>query len=230
MAERPAFFVDALGPALVRVEAMDFTWFAGMAMSRKQMSMRSLHQSIQRSHPSARILEISRMSDSMLGERLSAFNLSFRTPKTDRTITVECAFQASKVFEEGGPFVDLLEKSPIEAKRDPRLSESGRLLGFCFFGDHWPNEPPTAFYDWIYINALVRQPELAQAVADYDVFTDIAFNPGKSINCQANSVALYVSLVRRGRLEKALSSKSAFLDTVRGRARTDAKDGQATLF
>ena len=85
------------------------------------------------------------------------------------------------------------------------------------FDEDWPNEPPTAFYDWIYINALHRNRELASAVADFDIFTDIVFNPAKSINCQASSVALYVALVRRGELAAALSSREAFL-----RVETDA--------
>ncbi|WP_199555730.1 DarT1-associated NADAR antitoxin family protein [Sandaracinobacteroides hominis] len=217
MANRPAFFVDDSETAFVKVEAFDFTWFAGTALARRQMSMRSLHDVILRVHPESRILEVSRMSQVNLGVQLSAFNLTFKTAKFGKIITVECAFQASKVFEYGGPFLDLLDKSSFDAKRDRRLSDAGRLTGFRFFGDDWPNDPPTAFYDWVYINALSRHSDLASAVTDYDVFTDIAFNPQKSINCQANSVALYVSLVKRGELELALSEKSSFIEIVRNR-------------
>jgi len=32
------------------------------------------------------------------------------------------------------PYVDLLDKSSREAKKDPRIQESGRLWGFRFFG------------------------------------------------------------------------------------------------
>ncbi|TON36462.1 hypothetical protein CGH58_23515, partial [Vibrio parahaemolyticus] len=42
-------------------------------------------------------------------------------------------------------------------------------------------------------------------------FTDIEFNPEKSINCQAHAVALYRSLVHNGVLQQALSSPSEFL-------------------
>ena len=211
MAARPIFIVEKVGPALVRVNSIDFTWHAGMAMSRRKMSMRSLHEAAHALHPEARILEVSRMSDEPLGEQLSAFNLTLDHQLHGREISVECAFQASKVFERGGPYLDLLEASSINAKQDPRLKESGRLTEFRFMGENWPNEPLTAFYDWIYLNALHQHQELASAVTGYDIFTDIAFNPAKSINCQANAVALYVALVRRGELQMALSSREAFL-------------------
>ncbi len=231
MATRPIFIAKVAGPTLVRVKSIDFTWHAGMAKSRRQMSMKSLHEAAQALHPKAQILEVSRMSDDALGEQLSAFNLTFEPQGHGREISVECTFQASKVFERGGPFLDLLEVSPADAKRDPRLQDSGRLTGFRFLGEDWPNEPLTAFYDWIYVNALHRQPELADAVARYDIFTDIAFNPKKSINCQASAVALYVALVRRGELQAALSSKEAFLRVEAGASvKDDGQEIQGSLF
>lgn len=231
MAKRPIFIVEASGPTLVRIQSVDFTWHAGMAKSRKQMSMRSLHMAAQALHPDARILEVSRMSDDPLGEQLSAFNLKLKHQNLDQAIPVECAFQGAKVFERGGPFLDLLHASPADAKRDPRLQASGRLTGFQLLGDEWPNEPLTAFYDWIYIQALHEHANLAAAVAMYDIFTDIAFNPEKSINCQARAVALYVALVRHGELKKALSSKKAFLSIEKHASSNDDGPGsQGSLF
>lgn len=231
MAKRPIFIAESSGPTLVRVQSVEFTWHAGMAMSRRQMSMRSLHQGAQALHPGARILEVSRMSDDLLGEQLSAFNLTLKHPQLVRDVPVECAFQSSKVFELGGPFLDLLEVNPADAKRDVRLQESGRLTGFKYDGEDWPNEPLTAFYDWIYINALRRKTKLAETVMQYDIFTDIAFNPEKSINCQAGAVALFVSLVRRGELDTALLSREAFLNVEsRATARDDGNAMQGSLF
>lgn len=231
MAKRPIFIAESSGPTLVRVQSVEFTWHAGMAMSRRQMSMRSLHQEAQALHPGARILEVSRMSEDPLGEQLSAFNLTLKHPQLVRDVPVECAFQSSKVFELGGPFLDLLEVNPADAKRDVRLQESGRLTGFKYDGEDWPNEPLTAFYDWIYINALRRKPKLAETVMQYDIFTDIAFNPEKSINCQAGAVALFVSLVRRGELDTALLSREAFLNVEsRATARDDGYAMQGSLF
>jgi hypothetical protein len=48
----------------------------------------------------------------------------------------------------------------------------------------------------------------------YDAFTDIEFNPERSINCQAYSLALYKALQERNILSEALASKQAFLDVV----------------
>lgn len=233
MATRPVFISENEGSSIVRVMPVDFIWYAGMAKSRKQMSVRSLHEATHKLLPSARLLEVSRMSEDVLGEQLSAFNLKFHTKSRRREITVECAFQASKVFETGGPYLDLLNATPVDAKRDKRLQSSGNLIGFEFFGQRWALEPQTAFYDWIYINALHLHPKLAEDAMAYDVFTDIAFNPEKSINCQASAVALYVSLRRRGALEEALNSRENYLQMVHGAKIVSAsqrEDPQGSLF
>lgn len=198
----------------MRVLDVEFLWHPGMARSQKRRSVRSLHQAFAELVPTARVLEVSSSSESQVGERLSAFNLTFSTRGRGREIAVECAFQGSKVFEFGGPYTDLMDGSPIDAKRDARLQESGHLIGFRFFEQDWPLEPMTAFYDWIYINALHQRSALAEEVLDYDAFTDIAFNPQKSINCQAGAVALFVSLKRRSLLEKALKSRADYLSIV----------------
>ena len=128
---------------------------------------------------------------------------------------MECAYQASKVFETGGPYVDLLGKRSIDAKRDPRLVGSGRLVKFRFYGEDWPLEPKTAFYDWLYINALHKHPDLAAYVLSQQGFSDIAFNPEKSVNCQAYAAALYLSLSRRGILsDRLLKSQAVYLKAI----------------
>ena len=124
-------------------------------------------------------------------------------------------FQGSKVFERGGPFVDIFDMTSREAKKDERLRSSGCLTGFHFFGTDWELEPQTAFYDWLYINALKKQPpSWTEQLVEYSAFSDIEFNPERSINCQAYSVALYMSLHKRNRLDEATSSREAFLRTV----------------
>jgi hypothetical protein len=77
--------------------------------------------------------------------------------------------------------------------------------------EDWPLEPQTCFYDWIYINALYREPSLSGDVMDYQAFTDIEFNPAKSISCQAYSAALYVSLKRQDMLDKILKDRDMFI-------------------
>lgn len=231
MAVRPIFIAESGNPYLVRIQSVEFTWHAGMAMSRRQMSMRSLLLAAQALHPNASILEVSRMSDNPLGVRLSAFNLTIHHPLRARQVPIECAFQSSKVFERAGPFLDLLDASPADAKRDTRLKESGRLTGFLYNGNYWPNEPLTAFYDWLYITALSENNELAEEVLRHDIFTDIAFNPQKSLNCQAGAVALFVSLVRTGKLGAALRSCETFIELEKkSTVRDDGSGAQGSLF
>jgi hypothetical protein len=214
MAQRPIFLPEGEGVFAVRTLDVDFHWFPGLAPSQKKKSVRALHDAATQLVPQLRALEISSKSEFSLGVALSAFNLLIETRKHHRCFSVECAYQASKVFERGGPFIDLLAVTSREAKSDERLRTSGRLVGFRFFGEDWPLEPFTAFYDWLYLNALNNQPSLVEQLTVFNGFTDIEFNPERSVNCQAYSVALFLSLRLRGRLQEALSSPLKFRSVV----------------
>jgi hypothetical protein len=185
-----------------------------MAPSQKKKSVESLHQSAIAVSICKHPLEVSSKSIDSLGVELSAFNLTIKTEKQRREFTVEAAYQSSKKFEQGGPYKDLLFGTSIAAKRDPRLKESGAIVAFEFFGQVWSLEPKTAFYDWIYINALKKNSWAVERLSDYDAFTDIEFNPNKSINCQAYSVALFKALEGRGILKEAIESKESFLEVI----------------
>ena len=213
MAKRPVFVPNVNGKRLVSAFFFDFSWAAGLSTSQKRKNIRSLHEVAARQRGLARVLEISSKSEHPLGVALSAFNLTLAAPDGTRSF-VENFFQASKVFAGGGPFTDLLSVSPADAKRDPRLRNSGALRCFRFAGLDWPLQPTTAFYDWLYITALQQNPELARQLVEFDGFTDIEFNPERSLNCQAASAATYVALVRTGRLEMAMASRDAFLRAV----------------
>lgn len=227
MAQRPVYIPVHEKSLFVKTELVDFTWFPGMSVSQKQKSIDSLHEAAKTSLPNVdKILEISSKSRDTLGVTLSAFNLSFTTLKQQRTLTIECAFQGSKVFQRGGPYADMFEMTPREAKKDKRLLTSGRLIGFKFFGKEWELEPQTAFYDWLYISALRKQQELAEQIVEYDAFTDIEFNPERSINCQAYSAALYVSLFKQSLLDQAISSKESFLDTIKNMSISNARQNE----
>jgi len=221
MAQRPIYIPCITGSEFVRTQMVEFQWFPGLSKTQKQQSILSLHESAKIRFNLKSILEISSKSEIELGVKLSSFNLKFTTKKYNRTFSVESAFQASKVFENGGPFYDILEKTSKEAKMDERLRSSGKLINFKFFGKEFPLEPKTLFYDWLYINALLTNEGLKDELIKFDGFTDIEFNPSKSINCQAHSAALYVSLLKRKLLEKAASSVKEFTDIIR-----NAKLGQ----
>jgi hypothetical protein len=212
MASRPVFLPQKTGDLLVRTCYVDFDWSPGMAVSQKQKSISSLHAAAIHNNICNRPLEISSKSDCSLGVSLSAFNLKGATKKRDQEFTVETLFQSSKVFENGGPYRDLLHASSREAKRDDRLHSSGRLTGFNLFGESWPLEPKTAFYDWLYINTLIKNEALLDKLEKYDAFTDIEFNPKKSINCQAYSVALFRALTMRNLISDILGDREAYFD------------------
>jgi len=198
MAVRPVFLsTDPGEEELVKVVDIEFEWYAGFALSQKQKCIESLHKNFIKEFGVKNILEISTKSNNELGVKLSAFNLKIYYEPLKKLVPVENVFQASKVFEGNVQYLDLLEKTPIEAKRDTRLKSSGKLIYFKYNETKWELEPKTLFYDWLYINALYNNKELAEKIISYEAFTDIEFNPEKSYNCQARSAALYVSFYKR---------------------------------
>lgn len=214
MAKRPIFIPNIEGNTFVTTIYVEFIWFPGMAFTQKQKSVSSLHESACNLPDIKKVLEISSKSNEQLGVNLSAFNLSFYT-KNNRKLTVECAYQGSKVFERGGPFTDIFDMTSIHAKKDERIKTSGHLKSFKFYGVSWGLEPQTAFYDWLYINALRKQSdEIIEDILSYSAFSDIEFNPKKSLNCQAYSTALYISLYKRNLLDIATKSKEDFITTM----------------
>ncbi|TXE72098.1 DarT1-associated NADAR antitoxin family protein [Serratia nevei] len=210
MAVRPVFIPTNAGDVLSITKDVTFPWAPGMSKTQKQKSIKALHLAANQQGLDS-LLEISSKSENELGVALSAFNLRIKTKRLAKEFTVESAFQASKVFEMGGPYVDILDKSSIDAKRDMRLKESGGLVNFKFYNTVWPLIPRTAFYDWLYLSALNQNKALAFELLKFNGFTDIEFNPDKSINCQARAAALFVSLVNKNMLNDVLSSKDSFL-------------------
>ena len=229
MACRPVYIVSNNNDTFVEEIVVDFKWYSGFATSQKQKSIQSLHESCKHKYGEINILEISSKSLESLGVNLSAFNLMIHDRKKKLSYSVESAFQSSKVFEKGGPYKDLLMKSSIEAKKDDRLKSSGELIKFNIYNIEWPLEPKTLFYDWLYINALYKHKEYVEKIIQYDAFTDIEFNPNKSINCQAKSAALFVSLYRRNLLERALMSIEDYINIVTKKEKLDMYE-QISLF
>lgn len=208
MANRPVFAVSLDNRYCIRINT-EFEYFNGFSEKQKQRSIRSLHKAFQKTHVGKNVLEISSKSECDIGIQLSAFNLMIKN-KSGKLISVESAFQSSKVFEKGGPYKELLDLPSKIAKNDPRLRNSGRIIGFQIDGKEFPTEPKTYFYNWLYINTLHLNSDLADKIMEYDAFTDIAFNPQKSINCQAEAAAIYVSLRKQNLLLKALEDKDSF--------------------
>lgn len=182
MATRPAYLIE--NRKVIRKD-YDFTWISGLSASQKQKCALSLHEAIRSKDASANTLEVSTKSNEPLGVSMSAFNLMLDG------FHLENVFQSGKVFAHGGPYSDLLSVHPREAKHDTRLRTSGELLCFRYQGVDFPLEPKTLFYDYIYIKAVketLTTDEIRQ-IAEFNYFTDIEFNPAKSINTQAKTAA-----------------------------------------
>ncbi len=183
MAKRPVFFIRQ---KKVVQDLFSFEWFPGFSISQKQKSIESLHHAILKADADARPLEISTKSKDAIGVKLSAFNLRLNN------YTLENVFQSAKVFANGGPYPDLLNVPPKAAKRDERLHNSGNLKAFRYQNEDFPLIPKTVFYDFIYIAAVKNSftADEIKEISSYNYFTDIEFNPTKSINTQARAAAM----------------------------------------
>ncbi|EOU1691242.1 hypothetical protein M1Z64_001348 [Clostridium perfringens] len=228
MAKRKVYRVNLTNKNFVDKIDIEFEWSPGFAQIQKQKNIKSLHNNYNKIYSQDKLLEISSKSNDKLGVNLSAFNLTFTTIKKNNTFSVECAFQSSKKFEFGGPYKDLLEKDSKSAKKDIRLKNSGKLISFVFFNQEWPLEPKTLFYDWLYMNALYKKINLYKEVLNFDAFTDIEFNENKSINCQAYSVALFVSLYKRGLLDVAMKSPDNYKKIILQNSNESIKNNTVT--
>jgi hypothetical protein len=105
MASRIIFLPNFISEhELFQEKLVTFDWVPGIAISQAKKSIRNLHEAAGNQIGLTKILEISTRSEEILGISLSAFNLQFE----NKNFSVESAYQASKVFEKGGPYLDLL--------------------------------------------------------------------------------------------------------------------------
>lgn len=129
MAERPVFVPYEKAP-FYRAVTVNFKWNGGFAKTQKQKNINAIHDAFAAVRPGKKILEISSKSMQEHGEDLSAFFLQKHVPSLNKKVPVECVFQAAKTFQNGGPYKELLEATPREAKRDERLkNSSGSVCG-----------------------------------------------------------------------------------------------------
>ena len=195
MAKRPAWTICEDS---VICKEFEFEWNGGFAIKQKQKNIENLHASIF-NDTKKKALEVSSKGTVLLGKNIGAFSLKYNG------IPLENIFQSSKKFEQGGPYRDLLLVTPKEAKQDERIRNSGDIIAFCLEDEEWPIEPKTLFYDYIYVQALIQNYGTDLNLDDYELFTDIEFNPKKSINCQARSVAIY-KLIQKKNLWNCLDN------------------------
>lgn len=207
MAVRKIFVPETRSDTYVKTYEVQFNWNVGNSLENIQSMVQRMHMAASYEHGLKNLCEISGASVSPTERSLSAFQLPIKIK--NKVTTVECAYQGSKVFERGGPYQDLYNVGSRQAKKDPRLFNSGKLVSFQLGDIEYSTEPKTAFYDWLYVGALckwVEEMEISNMrfikyLNQSDGFTDIYFNPNRSINCQARSVALFVSLYKRNLID-----------------------------
>lgn len=207
MASRPVFLPTEEGPLLVKELHFDFPWASGFAEVQKKKNVVALHAAAHRAGIDD-LLEISSKSEIEVGRKLSAFSLKIKIEGRD--LPLESVYQGSKVFRETGPFPEIMELPPREAKRFIRENASGDLITFHLFGEEFPLSPKNAFYDWLYIRSLVAHSDWIRRKVHFEAFTDIEFNPQKQVNCQARAFAEYLSLQHRSMLERAADDFTYF--------------------
>ncbi len=198
---RPVFMPRVNSDNLVKTDMVRFERHVGFATRQKKKSINDMHQVIRKKYGFNHVLELSSKSGNKLSFPLSPFSLKITDEHDGNQYSVENAFQSSMVFEDGGPYIDLLTAPPRQARKDERLMTSGELIGYNYFGMEWGTEPLTVFYDWLYVNALKQNPQLHEEVMQYQAFTDITFNPKKSIHSAAYALALFVALNKREMLD-----------------------------
>ena len=64
------------------------------------------------------------------------------------------------------------------------------------------------------INALMANKDLWDEIDKHNVFSDVWFNPDKSLNCQAEAMDLFRGLKESGNLDKATQSFEDFVNVV----------------
>ena len=210
MADRPVFIPKK---DYVDIEMISFKWHPGFAVSQKKRNIKSLHTTANKELGLKTILEVSTKSDIEVGTQLSAFNLNLKV--NNMISSVESVYQGSKKFKDGGPYQDLYERDSFSAKKDERLIKSGDIISFQIENEEWPLSPVKGFYSDVYLKALFENRiSVFDKIKNYQGFTDIEFNPKKSINCQAFCVACFIVLMNQNRLGDVLRDKKDFLKTI----------------
>lgn len=205
MAERSVFITKDVYPFYEEV-GVQFYYFKGFALSQKRKNQIGLHMNFGTAYPD-KVLEVCVGSLYSLGAALSALNLKKRTQAG--ITTVESAFQSSRIYGENdeiGPFPELLFYPPKDCKKlvvERSLGLPNRHFKFDGMDFYSPDHFRSLFFDFMYLNALCEEENKTVAerlIAEgYTAFSDLAT---KSLNSQARSCAIFVSLVKNGLIDQ----------------------------
>ncbi len=174
MAIRPIYISTNIPEKPFIKKDIEFDWVKGLSYSQKCKRRDSLHEAIVKTklYPIDKILEISTKSNIGLGINLSALNLTVKF-NSGNEIPVESIYQASKVF-----------------------NKNYEVTKFKYGNSEFEKDPYSMYYDYIYMLGLYSHKEYHDELNNYDIFTDIEFNPKKQLNTQARAVAIWNTLYR----------------------------------
>lgn len=207
MATRPIFVPRGGTGPLIEEVPVDIKWSGGFAVSQKQKNIVALHQKALEMGISP-VLEISTKSQEEVGRRLSAFNLKIDVHGVMKCL--ESVYQSSKVFAKSGRHEALMDLDPFQAKKEVRRLGQGPIIAFRFLGQEFPTDPVNAFYDWLYIRAILPHEKWIKENLHFAAYSDIEFTPSKSVNCQGRAVAEFHALSLRGEATKCVHDFEMF--------------------
>ncbi len=221
MASRPVFVPTSQSP-FVSTQNIEFEWVKGMVKAQVRKRALSLH-SFAANHGLENLLEISTASNTEFGVSLSAFNLqvtinlgSEEQPNL-HTNSVEAFYQSAKVglnsqHQKVGPHPEWLTLGSSEKVKAAIKATNISEINLFKYGENvWPAQPIESFFTWLYIQGLMQKEGTLEQLAKFNGFTDIYFNPKKTINCQARASAMAVSLFNSGQLETVMKTRKSFL-------------------
>ena len=106
--------------------SITFPWSNGS----KQQNVQAVLDTFHDVYPEVPALEVSLASAQPEGIGAAAMKLPFRLGSSEQEVPVGIVYEASKVFENGGPYPDLLQCSHQKVLKDARLQKSGRCTGY----------------------------------------------------------------------------------------------------
>lgn len=188
--------------------SVTFPWSNGSKHQNIQAILDTFHDV----YPEVPALEVSLASSQPEGVAAAAMKLPLHLEELGQDVPVGIVYEASKVFENGGPYTDLLQCSRQKVQKDARLQQSGRCTGYRLEGAEFSAEPhPYAFFNWLYGCALRQAPEKAEGVLKFGAFSDLNLGSSKmDRNSPARAAAVYAGLAAAGKLA-CLDSYEAFV-------------------
>ena len=109
---KPVFMPRVNSDNLVKTDMVRVERHVGFASRQKKKTINDLHQVIRKKYGFNNVLEMSSKSGNKLSFLLSPLSLKL-TNDDGSQYSVENAFQSSMIFEDGGPYTDLLSAPPV---------------------------------------------------------------------------------------------------------------------